>query len=393
MIAQLLLAGLLLTGFLPYDAFAHVYGVGNTTSCKLRADIVISLLPDSTFDIPPKSNRALEPFTNPTCVQRIMITATTGKLIGQKVTYTTSSVEQCTTIALTVGDDNGKLYLQRCALSLTNLAYVPTTNGWLYTAPLITGCMGAKIYAEAPIPTKPDATVPPATITDVRTGDFTHANFKGQQLNTIRFENATFKGADFTDAKLTGIMFKNCDLSGAIFVRSIMTSINLSGCNLSGAQFNKAEIRECDLQHTNMQKTTITDTKISRCNCGGTNLSNAQIYHTQFLGTYGSGTIFSQSRIVNCLFNDAQIDSGSFTQVNFTPEAPFQKGWFSTSNEQSTIFHHVNLTNTNFSGANLTGVIFEADTVFIGTKFIDTLRCHTYFYSKWRPNLTGSKEC
>ena len=368
-----------------------IYGVSNKTSCRLQANVVISLYPDIAFEIPPQSNRALEPFSK-TCAQSITITVLTGKFAGKKITYKSSLVERCTTIAVTVGEENGKLYLQRCTLSLTNKAYVPTTQGWLYTAPLIVGCFGSKIYAESTQPVTPPAQ-PEEPKKEVRTGDLSNTSFKGQRLSNIMFENAILKGADFTDANLVGIIFKNSDIRDALFIRSKIMSTTVSGCNLSGATFDTAEINESDLRNADMQTTIIMHTKISRCNCEGTNFQHAQIAHTQFLETYGSGTIFSNSRILNCLFKNAQIDGGNFTNANFTPETPFTVGWFSTSNEQKTIFSHVNLTNADFSEANLTGVNFEGETVLVGTKFIGALLCNTQFSSRWRPNLTGTKKC
>ena len=87
-------------------------------------------------------------------------------------------------------------------------------------------------------------------------------DFRGKNLQGVRFRKADLRGADFTGANLQKANFTQAELEGAVF----------NDAHLQGANFRRADLSEASFKNAHLQKT-----NFRRADLEGTNFQNANL--------------------------------------------------------------------------------------------------------------------
>lgn len=166
----------------------------------------------------------------------------------------------------------------------------------------------------------------------------------GADLPGISLEGLDLSGSDLTGANLSSVVvnsetslkganLSNVDLSGSTLSGGDFSEVNLSGANLSNVVIDaETSLKGANLSNVDLSGATLSGVDFSGINLNGSNLSDIKIE---------TGTKFKNSDLSGASFENAQIRGEDPT--------------FSAEH----IFDTTNLTNTNFSNANIRTVSFD----------------------------------
>jgi hypothetical protein len=138
----------------------------------------------------------------------------------------------------------------------------------------------------------------------------------------------------------------------------VASGANLRGIDLRGFNLDGARLSSCDLSGAQLQNCDLSKASINYCKFDRANLSNAKLptlYNCTFEIANLTGTRFSDTHY--CNFRLAQLYETKFLN-NISHSS------FDLANIERVQFGGLKMWNTNFTNANLTGVVFR-DCTFI----------------------------
>lgn len=124
---------------------------------------------------------------------------------------------------------------------------------------------------------------------DLKSVDFTGADFRncrlygyqfdGSKLNAAKFDDASFKGSHFRLAKFNGASLRNADLSNAP-----CGGADFSNADLSGAKMAGSPLQTCKFFQAKLKGADLSSAMFFRADLTGADLTNATLTNADFEG-------------------------------------------------------------------------------------------------------------
>jgi len=192
-------------------------------------------------------------------------------------------------------------------------------------------------------------------------------NLIGFDFRNTNLTSASLHGENLTKANLTGAILHGINLHNAVLQEVILDKAKINNAYLSNANFNNASIKFADFTLTVLN---------------GSSFRNAQLSGTNFTGADIIRADFTRAVLEGCNFSEAHLSYANLTNVNLT-NANLYKTDLRNTNLRNAYLLNANLSiaqvlDTNFEGANLTGVCLENCNINEKTSFVDVI-CE-YFY-------------
>jgi len=151
------------------------------------------------------------------------------------------------------------------------------------------------------------------------TGNCSHCNLKGAQLDNYNFAGANLSGADLSGG---------ASLKGAILSFAYMPDANLAGADLTGAHLNNVDFYQV-AKRPSLNGATLYQTQFANANLIGIDLSNAHLEGAAFGGaqmlgalltgiTHVPGSANGQVSFVKALLAGANFSNSTFDGGDFT---------------------------------------------------------------------------
>jgi len=172
------------------------------------------------------------------------------------------------------------------------------------------------------------------------------ANFTGTKLRDIYFRYADLRHAKFNDADLTRAEFINSDLSGA----ELLEGVTLRGVHIIKSDFSYAQFSE-DAQFRNARRS-----KQGKSNQARIERSN-----------------FSSAEMRSVKFRDTEISNVDFTGANLNNARFYCKNESVCTSLKDVCMQGADLTDTKFENVKISNVDFSHITFNYGTKFDDVI--------------------
>lgn len=109
-------------------------------------------------------------------------------------------------------------------------------------------------------------------LVDVEGGDVNAVNgdWRGAELNRVRFQGARLTGLDFAEARIEEARFESCKLDYANFRHAVIEHATFEDCVLTNADFQGARIYA---------------TRFAGCQLGAADFTKAELAHVDFRGS------------------------------------------------------------------------------------------------------------
>ena len=213
--------------------------------------------------------------------------------------------------------------------------------------------------------------------------DLTGVDLGGSRLTHLRFENMSFRGAVLSSVDLDCSEFVNCDFTGAVIItKELRRGVDLIGCDFSDCtiQINvyngSCHFDGSILRNSSFVNSDITVAYFENTTCENTDFTgikyNLQRAEDDCMNDYNEDPrlIFNNANLTGAKFdglslNHAQFENANLTNTSFkncdlSSEQPIDMGgwsctWFEYS--EATSFKGANLSDTDFEGADLRGVV------------------------------------
>ena len=159
------------------------------------------------------------------------------------------------------------------------------------------------------------------------TGNCSHCNLKGAQLDNYNLTGANLSGADLSGG---------ASLQGAVLSFAYMPDANLAGADLTGAHLNNVDFYQVT-KRPSLNGATLYQTQFANANLIGIDLSNAHLEGANFSGaqmlgalltgiTHVTGSTSGQVSFVKTLlaganFFNSTFDGGDFTNAIFSTKS------------------------------------------------------------------------
>jgi len=224
------------------------------------------------------------------------------------------------------------------------------------------------------------------------------ADLSGQDLSGIEMKGLDCSGVIIAGAVLTGMNFE-----GAILANADLKGTDLSGANLSGANLVSADLSGAKLEKANLQDADVTESILNESNLTGATLNDAvfekakmtnacldqaqaenavfsesDLSDASFKNAELTGADFSNSKLHNADFQNANLSEATLegaagTKANFkeaileklraSEGCDFSQGCFIKASGQESIWHNANLTEADFTYAQMEGTDFTKATL------------------------------
>ena len=176
--------------------------------------------------------------------------------------------------------------------------------------------------------------------------DLHFISFQGADLRQTNFEGANLTGCNFEDANL-----KNANLKNAHCINANFDSTDLRNANLERANLSEAIFESGTLEGARLEEVVAINAVFSETNISNANLNNANLESCEFTG--GANVLdFSESTFVN-----ANLQKATFIGVDLT------NADFTDASMQMCYMDDTGLVNVELTGANITHMFIDLDTV------------------------------
>jgi uncharacterized protein YjbI with pentapeptide repeats len=176
-------------------------------------------------------------------------------------------------------------------------------------------------------------------------------------LSEIDFSEADFSGINFSGVNLSGSNFSEADFSKANF-----SGANLSGANLSESQLMDSDFSEADLSKANLREAYLIEANLSGANLVGANLQDAHLVDANFCDADLRGANlckanFSGANLCEANLSESSLKGANFSGTDFSKanlrKADLGDNGYYLDREYKPVYFNTNLTNSNFTGADL----------------------------------------
>lgn len=201
----------------------------------------------------------------------------------------------------------------------------------------------------------------------VRDVSLAGGDFRGMDLNGVRFEQVDARSADFTDCILTDSSWENCQLQEACFDHADASGMSIVDCDVTQGSFVQTNLYSSWWQNCTMDGVVFTRADLSRTTAEQCRLAGVRLPETlsSILLTRCdlSSLDVSQARWFQVQVRDSSLPGARFTSAVFEqtsfdgctmPDSDFRgsKGDYVT-------FHACVLTQACFVDAHLPGAMFD----------------------------------
>lgn len=168
------------------------------------------------------------------------------------------------------------------------------------------------------------------------------ASFHANDLSSVNLNHNDLSGWDFHGLNLTSASFVSTQLAGTVFTDS----------QVRFADFSESTITQTQLQSTaSFQSGDLTGMRFGTNNLSGWDLSKKNLAGSAFTATDLTATNLSRANLTNAQFIGANLNNTDFSQTNLSGSSFLP--YISSQNDS--------LQGVNFTGANLSNVLFEAN--------------------------------
>ncbi len=204
--------------------------------------------------------------------------------------------------------------------------------------------------------------------------NLTHANLAGVNCTQAHYDQAILSGTNFSGATLTGASFTSADLTGIVwgqdisaasadFSNTIGIGMTVPSTGMAGkcATFDSATFSGADWSGCDLTNASLHNAFVSGANFSGATLTGANLYVLQ-AGKSNDGTV-PGADFSYAYMPDANLGSANLNGANLSHAQIYNL------NEGASLVN-ANLTETDFSSADLSGATFGGlSTAIAGTNF------------------------
>jgi uncharacterized protein YjbI with pentapeptide repeats len=194
---------------------------------------------------------------------------------------------------------------------------------------------------------------------DLKKADFKGLNLEGVKFNNSDLQEASFKGAflknaDFTGTNLRGVDFSDADLTAAVLDATDLTTCNLGGATLCGVSLNKSNLSRLVLKEMDFSGMMGKGTSFSHCDLSGAKFIKAQLPGADFTKSILSGANLSHANLESCRFigvmaREINMDSAELNLFRGGYGSDFTNGSFRLVHGKKSFWHKSILDNADFS--------------------------------------------
>lgn len=201
----------------------------------------------------------------------------------------------------------------------------------------------------------------------VRHVNMAGGNFKGVDLNGVRFEHVDVRAADFTDSILSDSSWANCQLQEACFDQADMSSASFADCDASESSFVHANLhsswwQNCSLERANFIQADLSTTTVEQCRLARVRLP-AEFCSVVLTRCDLASLDVSQARWFQVQLRDSSLPNARFAEVVFEQTAfdrcAMPGANFKGAKGDYVLFHACTLTQACFANAHLPGAMFD----------------------------------
>jgi len=206
---------------------------------------------------------------------------------------------------------------------------------------------------------------------DFRYANLSNVNFDNSILDNAKFSYAKFDSIDLSQKSLSNIDLKRTDLSSSIFNNFDYSGKDLSYVNLSGLDLSKIDLSNTKLTHADLTSTILPKTGLLPKDLVSVNLSNANLSNAELRETDLSYSIFDNTNMQNVdlaysVLLDTDLSKIKDGKLNiFSPNVGTS---FAYSDLRGLDIGTTDFFNNNFQHAKLAGLDFTKSR-FIGVMF------------------------
>ncbi len=148
-------------------------------------------------------------------------------------------------------------------------------------------------------------------------------------------ENLKLNRANLYEAEIEYACLVNSELQASLLNRTIMTGTNFKNSELGGSEWFQAKMTRVILENTDLQSAILKEAFLNEAKISNANLRDANLEKADLTGADLSGSDLSRANLSNAILKDANL--------------------------KGAILKGTKIDHTDFSGADLTNVIFEPD--------------------------------